>query len=136
MRSGFTASDAALEDSGGYFSAYGTEESDPERVQPMLGSPWTIVDPGIALKKWPTCYVTHRAIDAVCTIEGKTGRLIDQLARLVCHVPPGTMRPLRFDRAKTGLEGKFSMRYSLAAALYFPQLKINTKTTIHFAKPL
>jgi 2-methylcitrate dehydratase PrpD len=117
VRSGFTASLSALEDKGGYLSAYGTEESDADKVLPLLGSPWTIVSPGIALKKFPTCYATHRAIDGVTEIEQEVGPLLGQLEKLTCRVVPGALLPLRFNRPKTGLEGKFSMPYGLAVAM-------------------
>lgn len=117
VRCGFTASPSALEDSGGYLSAYGTEESDPDKVLPLLGAPWTIVSPGIALKKFPTCYATHRAIDGVVEIEREVGPLLPQLQKLTCRVVPGALLPLRFHRPKTGLEGKFSMPYGLAVAM-------------------
>jgi 2-methylcitrate dehydratase PrpD len=124
VRSGFTASLSALEDKGGYLSAYGTEESDAGKVLPLLGKPWTIVSPGIALKKFPTCYATHRAIDGVAEIEREVGPLMGQLEQLTCRVVPGALLPLRFNRPKTGLEGKFSMPYGLAVALLDRHLTI------------
>jgi 2-methylcitrate dehydratase PrpD len=124
VRSGFTASLSALEDKGGYLAAYGTEESDAGKVLPLLGQPWTIVSPGIALKKFPTCYATHRAIDGVAEIEREVGPLLGQLDKLTCRVVPGALLPLRFDRPKTGLEGKFSMPYGLAVAVLDRHLTI------------
>jgi 2-methylcitrate dehydratase PrpD len=124
VRAGFTASLSALEDKGGYLSAYGTEESDAGKVLPLLGQPWTIVSPGIALKKFPTCYATHRAIDGVAEIECQVGPLLPQLAKLTCRVAPGALLPLRFHRPKTGLEGKFSMPYGLAVAMLDRELTI------------
>ena len=124
VRSGFTASLSALEDEGGFLSAYGTEESDAGKVLPLLGKPWTIVSPGIALKKFPTCYATHRAIDGVAEIEREVGPLLPQLAKLTCRVVPGALLPLRFHRPKTGLEGKFSMPYGLAVAMLDRSLTI------------
>jgi 2-methylcitrate dehydratase PrpD len=124
VRSGFIASLSALEDEGGYLSAYGTEESDAGKVLPLLGKPWTIVSPGIALKKFPTCYATHRAIDGVAEIEREVGPLLGQLEKLTCRVVPGALLPLRFSRPRTGLEGKFSMPYGLAVALLDRHLTI------------
>ena len=126
VRSGFTASLSALEDKGGYFSAYGTEESDPEKVLPLLGKPWSIVDPGIALKKFPTCIATHRAIDAVQQIKKRIKDPLSQIKKIVCRIAPGAGLVLRFDRPKTGLESKFSMQHALAAAVYFDTLSISS----------
>ena len=127
-REGFTASESALEGKGGYLAAYGTEESDADRVRPLLGSPWTILEPGIALKKFPTCYATHRAIDAIRQIEERTGRLRGRVEAITCKVAPKALRPLPFMRPATGLESKFSMPHALAAALHFDELKISSFT--------
>lgn len=124
VRAGFTASLTALEEKGGYLSAYGTEDSDASKVLPLLGAPWTIVSPGIALKKFPTCYAAHRAINGVAEIEEETGPLLPQLEKLICRVAPGALLPLRFSRPKTGLEGKFSMDYGLAVVLLDRHLSI------------
>lgn len=124
VRDGFTAAPSVLEAERGFLAAYGTEASDPGKVAPLLGNPWTILSPGIALKKYPTCYATHRAIDGVHTIQSRVGRLLPQLDRLVCRVAPKALRPLPFDRPKTGLESKFSMPHALAATLLFDRLNI------------
>lgn len=121
---GFTASQSIFEADRGFIDAYGTDKSDPSVVLPMLGDPWTILDPGVALKKFPTCYATHRAIDGLTRIEARVGRLLAQLDRVVCRVAPKALRPLPFPRPETGLESKFSMPHALAAALYFDTLRI------------
>lgn len=135
VRSGFTASLTALEEKGGYLSAYGTEASDVSKVLPILGNPWTIVSPGIALKKFPTCYAAHRAINGVAEIEEEVGPLLPQLEKLICRVAPGALLPLRFSRPKTGLEGKFSMDYGLAAALLDRELTIASFEDAAVARP-
>src|SRR3546814_869896 len=48
---GMTASTAALEAKSGFFSTYGTERSDVDRATEGLGTPFAILDPGLALKK-------------------------------------------------------------------------------------
>jgi 2-methylcitrate dehydratase PrpD len=39
------------------------------------------------------------------------------VARISARVAPGSLRPLLYDRPVTGLEGKFSMNYALAAGV-------------------
>lgn len=124
VQDGFTASNTVLEADRGFLATYGTEASDPSKVLPLLGNDWTILSPGIALKKFPTCYATHRAIDGVQMIEERVGRLYPQLDRLVCRVAPKALRPLPFMRPETGLQSKFSMPHGLAAKLWFDKLGI------------
>lgn len=116
-RAGFTASGAVLEAPGGFFAAYGTPESDPGRTTAALGHPWTMLDPGIALKKFSCCYATHRAIDALQRIKAELGLTAATLAQLTCRVAPGALTPLPYPAPRTGLEAKFSMNYALAAGV-------------------
>ncbi|MGA7836297.1 MAG: hypothetical protein WCA31_13910, partial [Acidimicrobiales bacterium] len=43
-----------------------------------------------------------------------------------CNVPPTGLRPLLYKRPKTGLEGKFSMEYALAATVLDGTLNVNS----------
>jgi 2-methylcitrate dehydratase PrpD len=116
-RSGFTAAPDVLEARSGFFAAYGVAESDPEAAGPALGRPWVIVDPGIALKRFPCCYASHRGMDGVLTLRERLGFTADTLERLECRMPPGGMRVLTYPEPATGLEAKFSLEYSLAAGV-------------------
>ncbi|OGA40100.1 MAG: hypothetical protein A3G24_25730 [Betaproteobacteria bacterium RIFCSPLOWO2_12_FULL_62_13] len=74
-----------------------------------------IVDPGIALKKFPCCYASHRAMDGVLALKAKHGFAAEDIASLECRMPPGGMQVLTYPDPATGLEAKFSLQYSLAA---------------------
>jgi 2-methylcitrate dehydratase PrpD len=116
-RSGFTAAPDALEAPAGFFAAYGVEESRPEVAIKQLGNPWVIADPGLALKQFPCCYASHRGMDGVLQLRQRLGLNAANLARLECRMPPGGMRVLIYPQPKTGLEGKFSLQYALAAGV-------------------
>lgn len=113
--SGFTAAPDVLEAKSGFFAAYGVEKSDPEATARSLGKPWVVVDPGIALKKFPCCYACHCGMDGVLTLRKKLGFEAKDIERLECRMPPGGMQVLTYPDPQTGLEGKFSLQYSLAA---------------------
>ena len=76
-----------------------------------------IDNPGIAVKKFPCCYATHRAIDGVLTLRERLGFDAASVEKIICRMPPGGMRVLTYPHPKTGLEGKFSLPYSIAAAV-------------------
>ncbi len=116
-RSGFTAADDIMEAQAGFFSTYGTAESDINVTINALGKPFIIENPGIALKKFPCCFATHRGIDAALRLRHQLGFSANELDRLICKMPPGGMHVLIYPRPQTGLEGKFSMPYCLAAAV-------------------
>jgi 2-methylcitrate dehydratase PrpD len=116
-RSGFSAAPDVLEAPAGFFAAYGVEASRPEAAIDRLGDPWVIVDPGLALKRFPCCYAAHRGMDGVLQLRQRFGLKAENLERLECRMPPGGMRVLIYPQPKTGLEGKFSLQYALAAGV-------------------
>ncbi len=116
-RSGFTAAPDVLEAKAGFFETYGVPESDPEAAARALGKPWVIVEPGIALKRFPCCYASHRGMDGTLVLRKSLGFTADTLAALECRMPPGGMHVLIYPEPRTGLEGKFSLQYSLAAGV-------------------
>ena len=117
-QSGFTASLTAIEnEDGGFIAAYGTEDSDPGAALDSLGNPWSLIDPGFALKKFPSCYAGHRPMDGLLTLKRELDLSASNLERITCRVPPGSLRPMRYPDPKTGLEAKFSVPYALAAGV-------------------
>jgi 2-methylcitrate dehydratase PrpD len=113
-RTGWTSNETALEGKGGFFDVYGTEQSSPASIALSLGNPYVFADPGVALKRYPCCYAVHRAVDGLRDLLGGP-RTIGEIAEIRCSVPPTSLRPLLYPRPVTGLEGKFSMEYALAA---------------------
>ena len=97
--SGFTSSADALDS---YFSTYGDGASDLTRLS--LGSPYTMLEPGIGLKKYACCFAMHRAIDALEQLrsEGMLGDGVD-VTRVTASVAPGSLKPLLYTRPTTGL---------------------------------
>ncbi|MFW5470212.1 MmgE/PrpD family protein [Knoellia sp. CPCC 206435] len=113
---GFTARDTQLESPGGFFALFG--DTDPVRLS-RLGEhlhrwegtwreDWVI-------KRFPSCYATHRAIDAVLDL--RTTLDPDDVASIEVTVHRGGLRPLLTHLPRTGLEGKFSLPYTVARAL-------------------
>ncbi|OGA56442.1 MAG: hypothetical protein A3F74_26490 [Betaproteobacteria bacterium RIFCSPLOWO2_12_FULL_62_58] len=125
---GFTAAPDVLEAPAGFFSAYGVAESDVEVTVNGLGRPFIIVDPGLALKKFPCCYATHRPIDGLLALRARLGFNAAAVDRVICRMPPGGMQVLTYPRPKTGLEGKFSLPYSLAAGVLDGKCALSTFT--------
>ncbi|HET7596288.1 MAG TPA: MmgE/PrpD family protein [Burkholderiales bacterium] len=114
---GFTAARDVLEAKAGFFAAYGTADSDPAAGAAALGNPWVLIDPGLALKRFPCCYAAHRGMDAVLALKARHGFAAEDIEHLTCAMPPGGMRALIHPRPKSGLEGKFSLPYALAAGV-------------------
>ena len=69
---------------------------------------------GLAIKPFPCCYALQRPIAAVQELEPvATGRI----RRIAVRTPSASLAPLIHHSPETGLEGKFSLEYGIAAAL-------------------
>ena len=132
---GFTAADDIMEAKAGFYSSYGTAESDPEVTANGLGKPFVIINPGIAVKKFPCCYATHRAIDGVLTLRERLGFDASSIDKVICRMPPGGMHVLTYPRPLTGLEGKFSLPYSIAAGVLDGKFSIASFTDEAVRRP-
>src|SRR5689334_12677123 len=66
---GFTASQDALEHPQGFLSAVSPAgEADRETPAAGLGREWRIAKQRLGIKKYPACYCTHRALDAMLAL--------------------------------------------------------------------
>ncbi len=115
--SGFEAADDIFEAKSGFFAAYGTEESDAGATVAGLGRPFVVADPGLALKQFACCYACHRGMDGLLVLRAQLGFDAASVEKVTCRMPPGGMLVLTYPRPVTGLEGKFSLQYCLAAGV-------------------
>ena len=113
---GFTSAPDTLEMRGGFSEAL-AKTRDFDGIRNRLGNPWEITDPGIHIKRYPSCMATHHAIDAVLAL--REDHSIDP--RGVDRVEVGTLRnaahTLVHTTPTTALEAKFSMQFCVAVAL-------------------
>jgi 2-methylcitrate dehydratase PrpD len=133
--SGFTASPSAMEAEAGFFPTYGTDQSDMARCVAALGKPFVFVDPGLALKKYPCCYALHRPIDGLLQLRERLDLTPENTESVFCRVAPGALRPLPYIAPETGLEGKFSMEYTLAAGVLDGRFDLAAYSDAGVARP-
>ena len=114
-REGFTASATALEGRQGYAAAFGAAHAlDP--ACEALGRRWQILASGIAVKPYPSCALTHAAIDALLDLRARHGFGADDVAAIEVGVNRVAPDVLAHTRPATPLERKFSMQFCAAAA--------------------
>ncbi|MFJ3084599.1 MmgE/PrpD family protein [Streptomyces halstedii] len=71
---------------------------------------------GLAVKIFPCCYSMQRPIGAIRQMLAEAP-LESKIERIHVSTPRSTVRPLVYHRPRTGLEGKLSLEYAIAAAL-------------------
>lgn len=113
---GATATTEIFEGAGGLLDVYGTADSGAERFT-RLGAPFVLQQPGVALKKYPCCYVAARPIDALIRLRNVEQIRPEQVSAISCRIPVGGMHPMRYPDPADGLQAKFSMEYILAATM-------------------
>ncbi|MGC4008398.1 MAG: MmgE/PrpD family protein [Pseudomonas sp.] len=119
-RAGVSANPCALEARNGFFDLFcGLDAVRPELALEALGERWDLVDPGNIYKQYPTCSLTHCAIDMILDGIAAGGIVPSEVESVECGVGYRCEATLPYHAARTGLEGKFSMEYCLAAALVY-----------------
>ncbi len=117
-REGFDSSPAALEGPRGYARLYGAGEDISKLLDGLDGNqPRLLVRAQLEVKKYPMCYATHRTLDGLLDLKAETGIGIEDVAAVEVEGSARAFQPLLHDRPQTGLEGKFSLQYAVAAAL-------------------
>jgi 2-methylcitrate dehydratase PrpD len=110
---GFTANADIIETPNGYASAFFGSQFDPDALT-RTGAALHIVEPGYAIKMFPSQYATHFAIAAALDVRRRIpGPETVRSMEIRAPVVPYVDRPY----PATGLEGKFSFQYAAACAL-------------------
>lgn len=117
-KKGLTAAPDALEHAAGFLSAL-SPHGRVDRTSPVpdLGQRFRILETGLSIKKYPTCYATHRVIDGVLDLCQQHRVGLQDVAHIHTHIGVAQASMLRNHQPQTGLEAKFSMEFAVAAAL-------------------
>src|SRR3989475_280780 len=115
-REGLTASETALEGKQGYAAAFGGAHALDGALE-RLGRTWHLLGSGIAVKPYPSCALTHSAIDALIDLRTEHRLSPSEVAAVQVGVNSVVPDVLAHPRPTTALERKFSMQYCAAAAL-------------------
>lgn len=115
---GFTASPDALEHPRGFLMAVSPQGAvDTDRAADGLGKTWQLAARRVNLKKYPTCYYTHRALDAVLALVREQPVAPDAVERVEVTLSKEHALALRNAQPQTALAAKFSMQFAMACAL-------------------
>lgn len=125
-RGGLTASARAIDGPQGMLVAMAAERRDTSGPLADLGRRWEILETGISVKLYPSCAGTHPALDAVLDLRERHAIAAAEVDAVDVVVDEVTPTILIYDRPATGLEGKFSLHFCVAAALVFGKVGLDT----------
>jgi len=110
---GFTANPAIFEARAGYVATFFDAGFDYAALL-GFGRPFRCVDPGMAIKFYPSKYPTHYAIGAALELR----RAIPDISRVTAlRIVTPEIDDADRPQPRSGLEGKFSFQYTAAIAL-------------------
>lgn len=133
---GFTAAADVLEHQTGFMRAHSpSARPDLNRADAALGRPWRMPDSGINVKRYPTCYGTHRAIDAMLDLVLENDLKPNDIAEIRVRTGVTQRLMLRNSHPATGLEAKFSMQFAMAAPLVARQVGLSELTDEFVRRP-
>jgi 2-methylcitrate dehydratase PrpD len=135
-QAGVTANINIIETKNGFYDTLvGRDHYDAERMAASLGKPFYLESPGISLKKYPSCYHTHRALDGIFQLLGEHRLSDEEIAEVDVGTSERAMRVLAFTEPATPYQAKFSMPYCIAAAVVDRQVTLDTFTPRKFEDP-
>jgi 2-methylcitrate dehydratase PrpD len=133
---GFTASPDIFEHRTGFLRAF--SPSGEPRIEADvidLGVNWRLAARGVDIKRYPTCYATHRCIDAMLELAQTHDLNPDQVSKINVRTGEAQLLLLRNPAPRTALEAKFSMEFAMSAALIARSVGLNQLTDDFVARP-
>jgi len=139
---GFTAHEHQLEAPRGFYGMYGATTPELLARLPELLDRWEhgwVED--WAIKRHPSCFATHRSVDAALELSAELAadpsarRPAGDVDTITVSRPAAEASPLITHLPRTGLEGKFSLEYTVARALVSGRLELADFATERVADP-
>lgn len=112
-RRGFTGNIDVIEAPNGYAEVFFGRKFEPQALL-AFGQSYRMLEPGFAIKMFPSQYATHFAITAALDLHQQ---IADLAAIQTVHITTPLMPYVNRPQPRTGLDGKFSFQYTAAAAL-------------------
>lgn len=124
-KDGFGSAENIIDGKHGFAHAFsGGKPNDFEALAARIGNPFEILDPGIAFKIFPSNFHTQAGIVATLQMVKEDGVKAADVERVRCLGNHMTQHSLWNDNPQSGLEGKLSLHYCIAAALVDGQVEV------------
>jgi 2-methylcitrate dehydratase PrpD len=123
---GFTSSLTALDGKAGYTRLYSNAEDLSSVLEGLGEGPLEIERSGIEVKKYPACYAVHRPLDGLFHLMRTQGVRFGDVEDVSIETSSGALALLNPGAPQSGVEGKFSMSYAIAAALVDRRIGLST----------
>lgn len=92
-----------------------------EKLFEGFGRTWSIIDPGVSIKPYPSGILTHQAMDMVLGLVESTDIDPSQVVKIVFSAGDNILNPIRYDVAQDALQAKFSMAALISMLVLYRQ---------------
>lgn len=117
-KTGYTGSTDALEHRVGFLQSFSPSGAPILSADAFkIGQESMAARYGVNIKRYPTCYATHRSIDAMLDLVDENDIAPSEIAKINVHTGVTQQLMLRNARPQTGLAAKFSMEFAMASAV-------------------
>jgi 2-methylcitrate dehydratase PrpD len=113
---GFTGGDEGLDGRWGFFEVF-AGGVDLDRLIPVVGRPYTIVNPGVSFKPYPCGSLSHPTMDAMLKAVTEHDLKPDQIKAVRVRAGSNILEPLRYKIATNELEAKFCLPFLMASLI-------------------
>jgi len=117
-RAGFLGDPQALDGRWGFASVLAGGWSD-EKLAQGFGNTWSILDPGVSIKPYPSGILTHQAMDMVLALVTERDIAPEAVAAIRFHAGDNILNPIRYPVAANALQAKFSMAALISMLVMF-----------------
>lgn len=114
---GFTGSIDALEHPKGLMRGLSPAGRVDVESRIEAGKLWKLPRGGLNIKKYPSCFAAHRALDGMLAILQAQPIEASEVSRVQVTTSRRNRSTLRFAQPETALQAKFSMQFAMASAL-------------------
>lgn len=114
---GATGDTHAIDGEKGFFDLYSGPGGAEYGERYALGERWAIVEEGVGVKKYPCCYFTHTGIASAEKLADEHNISSEDVESVEVVLSQGAADALHHADPETGLEGKFSIQYTVASAI-------------------
>ncbi len=132
---GFTANTDALEHPQGFLHAISPTGTEDRASESKAGVEWAILTQGLGIKKYPTCYCTHRAIDCMLDLVNTSPIKADDVEKITVNISDYFSTVLRNHEPDTGLAAKFSIEFCMASGIIAQRVGLRELTDDFVQRP-
>ena len=100
-----------------------------------IGKEFSLLNPGVDIKKYPVCYASHAAADAVKSIIKSKNITIENVDKIICTVPPIIASNLTFHKPKSVKEAQFSLEFPIALMVKYGDIKLEHLSSNYILDP-